>query len=93
MELRTHSYDSIEQETPFTRTTTGLPQNVTGVVTGSGRDRNKLNLEEREILLSTAILSTPKSPKFGGGLDVDQSLHHIDACIKPPLHFGSPTMG
>jgi hypothetical protein len=43
-------------------------------------------------LLSTAILATPKSPKFGKGGDIDQSLHHIDACIKSPLDFGSPTM-
>ena len=44
-------------------------------------------------LLSTAILNTPKStqgPLFGGGIDLDQSLHHIDACIKSPLDFGSP---
>ena len=46
-----------------------------------------------EQLLSTAMLTTPKStqgPLFGSGVDLDQSLHHIDACIKSPLDFGSP---
>lgn len=44
-----------------------------------------------DILLSTAILATPKSPKYGKN-EMDQSLHHIEACIKSPLDFGSPTM-
>jgi hypothetical protein len=45
-------------------------------------------------LLSTAILATPKSSlgsSFKSGVNLDQSLHHIDACIKSPLDFGSPT--
>lgn len=67
---------------------------VSGVVTGSGPARNRLSstpLQDRDNLLSTAILATPKSPKYSKS-DMDQSLHHIDACIKTPLDFGSPTM-
>ena len=67
------------------------------VVTGSARQRpkgtsNTTSIDERENLLSTAILATPKtkSPKFGMAIDIDQSLHHIDACIKSPMDFGSP---
>eukprot|EP00980_Cylindrotheca_fusiformis_P019074 scaffold6433_cov125-Cylindrotheca_fusiformis.AAC.16 len=80
-------------ETPFASTATTPSYKTTGVVTGSGRERSKINasLEDREHLLSTAILNTPRSPQFGCGVEVDQSLHHIDACIKSPLDFGSPT--
>lgn len=48
-------------------------------------------MHDRDNLLSTAILATPKSPKYNKA-DMDQSLHHIDACIKSPLDFGSPNM-
>jgi hypothetical protein len=100
-----------------------MSQNTAGMVTGSGRERSRVNanIEERgkhffcardnsihplgfsvlthalsslclDHLLSTAILSTPKSPVFGNGSDSDQSLHHIHACIKSPTAFGSPTV-
>lgn len=82
-------------ETPFSTLKGSPSKKAAGVVTGSGRERERTrgngNFEERDILLSTAILSTPKSPKYGKS-DIDQSLHHIDACIKSPLDFGSPTM-
>jgi hypothetical protein len=73
--------------------TPGRPKS-SGRVTGSRPDRIRGNamMEEGDHLLSTAILDTPKSPKVGNIQDLDQSLHHIDACIKSPLSFGSPTM-
>jgi hypothetical protein len=90
------------QQASFAETTDlGTPGTVTtpsrkgaGIVTGSGRERSRPNatFEERDSLLSTAMFNTPKSPVFSSGHDVDQSLHHIDACIKSPLDFGSPTV-
>jgi len=88
------------EETPFRRdltTTPGRTKSRVGVVTGSGRDRSRGNSaisDDRDNLLSTAILATPGSPKSGSIQDIDQSLHHIDAysVIKSPLHFGSPIM-
>jgi hypothetical protein len=63
-------------------------------VTVSGHDRLRgIQLDdERDNLLSTAFLDTPKSAKSGSMQDMDQSLHHIDACIKSPLNFGSPNL-
>ncbi|CAJ1946129.1 unnamed protein product [Cylindrotheca closterium] len=79
-------------ETPFTQACATPSKLTSGVVTGSAHTRNKMNsqLEDRENLLSTAILNTPKSPRFGCNGEIDQSLHHIDACIKSPIDFGSP---
>eukprot|EP00934_Nitzschia_sp_Nitz4_P007662 Nitzschia sp. Nitz4//scaffold2_size372955//117253//119511//NITZ4_000394-RA/size372955-processed-gene-0.490-mRNA-1//-1//CDS//3329546689//7652//frame0 len=76
-------------ETPSSITKTTPLRNKAGLVTGSGRGRGRssTDMEERDMLLSTAILATPKSPK---SRKRDQSLHHIDACIKSPLDFGSP---
>ncbi len=85
------------EETPYaiddSTMTPGRPKS-SGLVTGSGPDRIRANamMEDGDHLLSTAILDTPKSPKVANALDLDQSLHHIDACIKSPLNFGSPTM-
>mmetsp|Transcript_13602 Transcript_13602/g.27405 ORF Transcript_13602/g.27405 Transcript_13602/m.27405 type:complete len:769 (+) Transcript_13602:87-2393(+) len=78
-------------------TTPGRTKSRVGVVTGSRRERirgNATMVDDRDNLLSTAILATPKSPKVGSIQDIDQSLHHIDAysVIKSPLHFGSPIM-
>mmetsp|Transcript_15701 Transcript_15701/g.24569 ORF Transcript_15701/g.24569 Transcript_15701/m.24569 type:complete len:697 (-) Transcript_15701:12-2102(-) len=78
-------------QTPLTRAIAGTPLHSTGVVTGSGRERSRSAQEDRDNLLSTAIMETPKSAQYGKR-DIDQSLHHIDACIKSPLDFGSPTM-
>lgn len=91
-----HSKD----ETPFTNiltTTPGRSKSHIGLVTGSGRGRSRGNSaadDGRDCLLSTAILATPRSPKIGGMLDIDQSLHHIDAysMAKSPMNFGSPIM-
>lgn len=85
------------EETPFASsgsTMTPGRSKASGLVTCSGPDRIRVNamMEDGDHLLSTAILDTPKSPKVGNIQDLDQSLHHIDACIKSPLHFGSPTM-
>jgi hypothetical protein len=79
--------------TPFTTRLATTPARLKAV-TGSGPERLRGNGsdDERDILLSTAFLDTPKSPKMGNIQDIDQSLHHIDACIKSPLNFGSPTM-
>jgi hypothetical protein len=73
--------------------TPGRPKS-SSLVTGSGpgRIRGNAMMEDGEHLLSTAIFDTPKSPKNANLLDLDQSLHHIDACIKSPLTFGSPAM-
>lgn len=85
------------EDTPYavddSTMTPGRPKS-SGLVTGSGPDRIRANvmMEDGNHLLSTAILDTPKSPKVANLLDLDQSLHHIDACIKSPLNFGSPTM-
>mmetsp|Transcript_30601 Transcript_30601/g.57313 ORF Transcript_30601/g.57313 Transcript_30601/m.57313 type:complete len:375 (+) Transcript_30601:2-1126(+) len=80
-------------ETPFT---SGMATPCRSkAVTGSGPDRIRGNpmVEDRDMLLSTAMLDTPKSPKLPGNIhDIDQSLHHIDACIKSPLNFGSPNL-
>ncbi|VEU42547.1 unnamed protein product [Pseudo-nitzschia multistriata] len=84
------------EETPFQSDftmTPGRPKSRIGVVTGSGRERIRgAMVDERDNLLSTAILATPKSPKSGNVQEIDHSLHHIDAysVIKSPLHFGSP---
>jgi len=88
------------EETPFTNelaTTPGRSKNHIGLVTGSGPERirgNATMIDDRDNLLSTAILATPKSPKMGNIQEIDQSLHHIDAysMIKSPLNFGSPIM-
>ncbi|KAG7342253.1 Myb-like DNA-binding protein [Nitzschia inconspicua] len=79
--------------TPFTNRLGTTPARLKAV-TGSGPDRLRGHQvdDERDILLSTAFLDTPKSPKSGNVQDIDQSLHHIDACIKSPLNFGSPNM-
>ena len=90
----TETLDFNKASTPFA---TGLSMTPgrSKAVTGSGPDRvrggNPMD-EERSNLLSTAFLDTPKSTKAGKMQDIDQSLHHIDACIKSPLQFGSPTM-
>jgi hypothetical protein len=100
--IRLNTCPLLQQPALFAETTDlGTPGTVTtpsrkgaGIVTGSGRERSRSNatFEERDSLLSTAIFNTPKSPAFSSGHDVDQSLHHIDACIKSPLDFGSPTV-
>lgn len=86
------SAETTDLGTPGTATTPS--RKGAGLVTGSGRERSRSNaiFEERDSLLSTAIFNTPKSPVFSSGHDVDQSLHHIDACIKLPLDYGSPTV-
>jgi hypothetical protein len=83
----------VSNETPFTNMLSMTPCR-SKAVTGSGphRIRGNAMAEERDNLLSTAILDTPRSPKVGNIQDIDQSLHHIDACIKSPLNFGSPNM-
>ena len=86
--------------TPYTNeltTTPGRTKSHIGLVTGSGPERIRVNatiVDDRDNLLSTAILATPKSPKMGNIQEIDQSLHHIDAysMIKSPLNFGSPIM-
>jgi hypothetical protein len=92
----TETYDfrnSTKAATPFTSSLVLTPAR-SKAVTGSGPDRIRVNAldEERDNLLSTAFLDTPKSPKIGNIQDMDQSLHHIDACIKSPLNFGSPNI-
>lgn len=89
-----------KDETPFNNiltTTPGRTKGHIGLVTGSGRERTRANstgVDEGDMLLSTAFLATPKSPKIGSIQDIDQSLHHIDAysMTKSPLNFGSPIM-
>ena len=89
-----------KEETPFSNiltTTPGRAKSHIGLVTGSGRGRargNSTGVDDRDCLLSTAILATPRSPKIGSIQDIDQSLHHIDAysIAKSPLNFGSPIM-
>lgn len=89
-----------KDETPFTNmltTTPGRTKSHIGLVTGSGPERtrgNSTGVDDRDNLLSTAILATPKSPKIGSIQDIDQSLHHIDAysMTKSPMNFGSPIM-
>lgn len=90
-----------KHKTPFTNelaTTPGRTKNKIGLVTGSGRERvvrcNATTMaDERDNLLSTAILATPKSTKIGSIHDIDHSLHHIDVySLKSPLNFGSPIM-
>jgi len=94
------SENSGKEETPFLNTlatTPGRTKRHVGLVTGSGPGRTRGNstlADDRDNLLSTAILATPKSPKIGSIQDTDQSLHHIDAysMTKSPLNFGSPVM-
>lgn len=90
-----------KHKTPFTNelaTTPGRTKNKIGLVTGSGRERvvrcNATTMaDEKDNLLSTAILATPKSTKIGSIHDIDHSLHHIDVySLKSPLNFGSPIM-
>ena len=89
-----------KDETPFSNmltTTPGRKKGHIGLVTGSGRGRTRGNStvdDQRDCLLSTAILATPGTPKIGIVQDIDQSLHHIDAysMTKSPLNFGSPIM-
>ena len=89
-----------KEETPFRSvmtTTPGRTKSSIGLVTGSGPGRSRGNaavVDDRDNLLSTAILATPRSPKIGSVQDIDQSLHHIDAysMTKSPLNFGSPIM-
>jgi len=85
-----------KEETPFINmltTTPGRTKSHIGLVTGSGHGRTR-GKDERDNLLSTAILATPKSPKIGSIQEIDQSLHHIDAysMTKSPMNFGSPIM-
>jgi hypothetical protein len=92
----TETFDFQNSETtstPFTSRMVTTPKRMKAV-TVSGHDRLRgIPLdEERENLLSTAFLDTPKSAKSGSIQDMDQSLHHIDACIKSPLNFGSPNL-
>ena len=89
----TETLDFAKASTPFATGLSATPAR-SKAVTGSGPDRIRGNPmdEERNNLLSTAFLDTPKSTKAGKMQDIDQSLHHIDACIKSPLNFGSPTM-
>jgi hypothetical protein len=76
-----------KEETSFSNILTTTPgrtkSHVGGLVTGSGRERargNSAMVDDRDNLLSTAFLSTPKSPKILGSIqDMDQSLHHMDA--------------
>jgi hypothetical protein len=96
---KTNRSRSVNEETPFTNelaTTPGRTKSNIGLVTGSGRERvrgSTTMIDERDNLLSTAILATPKSFKIGSIQDIDHSLHHIvDFSIKSPLHFGSPIM-
>mmetsp|Transcript_13154 Transcript_13154/g.30967 ORF Transcript_13154/g.30967 Transcript_13154/m.30967 type:complete len:790 (-) Transcript_13154:149-2518(-) len=89
-----------KEETPFRSVSTMTPgrtKSSIGLVTGSGPGRargNAIVVDDRDNLLSTAILATPRSPKIGIAQDIDQSLHHIDAysMTKSPLNFGSPIM-
>ncbi len=95
-----HKGKNSKEETPFSNiltTTPGRSKSHIGLVTGSahGRSRgNSTGVDDRDCLLSTAILATPRSPKIGSIQDIDQSLHHIDAysMAKSPLNFGSPIM-
>lgn len=86
-------HNTAEASTPFANSLALTPAR-SKAVTGSGPNRLRVSAmeEDRENLLSTAFLDTPKSPKMGNIHDIDQSLHHIDACIKSPLNFGSPNM-
>jgi hypothetical protein len=85
--------NSVSASTPFTSRLVTTPKRLKAVtVSGHNRLRGAPLDEERDNLLSTAFLDTPKSIKSASMQDMDQSLHHIDACIKSPLNFGSPNL-
>ncbi|KAL3917321.1 MAG: hypothetical protein SGILL_004768, partial [Bacillariaceae sp.] len=86
------SFGFTKASTPFATGLSSTPAR-SKAVTGSGphRARGVPMDYQRDDLLSTAFLHTPKGLKTNTE-DNDQSLHHIDACIKSPLHFGSPSM-
>jgi hypothetical protein len=85
--------NSVSASTPFTSRLVTTPKRLKAVtVSGHNRLRGVPLDEERDNLLSTAFLDTPKSIKSASMQDMDQSLHHIDACIKSPLNFGSPNL-